>query len=372
MALDLPGLTRRVVADHVRPYAAAVDRERRFPDAGVRGLAEAGLLGLLVPEADRGPGGSLTDLAVVTEALAAACASTAMCFVMHNSVVAGIAGCAAPGRRDGLLDELRTGARLGSVAFSVDGRATTDRLVRRDGEMLEVTATRPYVTGGDRLGVVLLIVDETMLAVPLPTPGASFTGTWDGAGMAGNNSTTLVLDRVELSSTHVVGAPGAGQTVRGTVTRPPFLIGLAALYVGIAAAATDAAAVALHDRQDREVNDVSLGQLVARVAAARALVRSAAAVTVPGDPGLPLAAMEAKLVATGTAVEVTTAALRLCGGRGYARSAPFERHVRDALAGPVMIPISDDLAAMIGRHHLDHVGHHLEHAGAHDGEVRDD
>ena len=67
-----------LVAD-IQAQAAGVDTERRYPSANLAALGKAGLMGLLIPEAQGGSGGSLTDLAVACEALGAACASTAMC-----------------------------------------------------------------------------------------------------------------------------------------------------------------------------------------------------------------------------------------------------------------------------------------------------
>jgi alkylation response protein AidB-like acyl-CoA dehydrogenase len=49
---------REVVKDRIAPDAAGVDRERRFPQAGLDALAEVGALGLLIKQAAPEPCGS--------------------------------------------------------------------------------------------------------------------------------------------------------------------------------------------------------------------------------------------------------------------------------------------------------------------------
>ena len=65
--------------------AVEVDRSGEFSRDHVGTLGEAGLLGLIVPEAYGGMGGSLRDLAAATFAIGSACPSTALAFFFHCS-----------------------------------------------------------------------------------------------------------------------------------------------------------------------------------------------------------------------------------------------------------------------------------------------
>ena len=47
--------------------------------------------------------------------------------------------------------------------------------------------------------------------------------------------------------------------------------------------------------------------------------------------------------------QVTQGALEICGGQGYTRSLPLERHLRDARAGAVMGPTNGVLKTWIGK-----------------------
>ena len=57
--------------------AIAVDRDGEFCTDHVASLADAGLLGLIIPEAYGGMGGGLRDMAATTFAMGSACPSTA-------------------------------------------------------------------------------------------------------------------------------------------------------------------------------------------------------------------------------------------------------------------------------------------------------
>src|SRR4051812_5764962 len=80
---ELKGLTEELAREYVAPQSEEVDRECMWPKHSMKALAEAGLMGLHVPKRLGGQEEGLFALVVVTEALAKACASSAMCYGMH-------------------------------------------------------------------------------------------------------------------------------------------------------------------------------------------------------------------------------------------------------------------------------------------------
>jgi alkylation response protein AidB-like acyl-CoA dehydrogenase len=62
-----------------------------------------------------------------------------------------------------------------------------------------------------------------------------------------------------------------------------------------------------------------------------------------------LRVLEAKAAGGDTAVSVTSAAMRACGGAAFSKHANIERFFRDAHAGVVMAPTGDVLREFIGR-----------------------
>src|SRR5918996_624687 len=69
--------------DEIAAAAPDVDREGRFPDEAIELLRERGILALGIPESQGGIGGGPVEFASTVERISAACASTAMVYVMH-------------------------------------------------------------------------------------------------------------------------------------------------------------------------------------------------------------------------------------------------------------------------------------------------
>ena len=93
---------RDISAKVIAPGAAEHDRAGIWPVSSIKALADAGLLGLTVPEELGGLGLGPSDFVGVVEELAGACASTAMIFVMHVCGTETIKQSALP-RRDSVL-----------------------------------------------------------------------------------------------------------------------------------------------------------------------------------------------------------------------------------------------------------------------------
>jgi acyl-CoA dehydrogenase len=81
----------RAVAGVASRYADAVDREGRFPEEAVSALREARLLGVAIPREFGGAGASPSELVALCHRLGQACASTAMIYAMHQTVISAVA-----------------------------------------------------------------------------------------------------------------------------------------------------------------------------------------------------------------------------------------------------------------------------------------
>ncbi|MSQ15733.1 MAG: acyl-CoA dehydrogenase family protein, partial [Dehalococcoidia bacterium] len=79
----LQSIATRIAQEHLRPRAAEIDHEARFPVENIQEVGRAGLLGLTIPKEHGGLGADMLATVLVIEALAQECASTAMCFKMH-------------------------------------------------------------------------------------------------------------------------------------------------------------------------------------------------------------------------------------------------------------------------------------------------
>jgi alkylation response protein AidB-like acyl-CoA dehydrogenase len=340
----------------IAPGAADIDREARFPRENLRALAEIGALGLLVGPEQGGLGGGLTSLAQLCETIGGACASTGMVFLMHSVAAATVAGGGGP-RAAELLGRMASGDALGTLAFSERGTgahfyAPELHAERRDGSV-HVSGRKAFVTSGGHADVMLVLLQSEgegegldCFAVQKDDRGVGFEGHWEGLGMRGNSSIAVELDDVALDGDARIGEAGGGVGLVFGVVAPTFLVGLAAVNVGIAQAALS---VAVEHAKSRSYPDGSSLVEVATVQhalanmdidtrAARALLHQAAGLGDAGDEGALVPLMEAKVLCTDAAARVTQGALEVCGGQGYTPALPIERHLRDARAGAVMAP----------------------------------
>lgn len=353
-----------VVRERVAPLAVAVDRDRSFPESSIRALAERGALGLLVPEEFGGAGAGLAELVEMGEAVGRACASSGMVFLMHSVTAATIA--VGGGERAGeYLEGMATGRRLGTLAFSERGTGAhfyaPELTAARENGGVRIRGRKSFVTSGGHADVYLVLVrsgegEGLDCYVVDGAAGVRFEGEWDGLGMAGNSSVAAEFDCV-VDDASRIGGVGDGQALVFTAVAPFFLAGLASVNVGIAAAAL--AAAVEHASTRRYAGGESLAEIQSiqhalanmdmSARAARLVVREAARLGDQGDEGALVALMEAKVVATEAAASVTQTALEVCGGQGYSRALPIERHLRDARAGAVMAPTNGVLRNWIGK-----------------------
>lgn len=81
--VELQSVATDLAENVIAPLAAEVDAECRWPAHSMQAFADAGLLGLQVPSELGGLGQGLLGLCVLTEAIARACPSSALCYGMH-------------------------------------------------------------------------------------------------------------------------------------------------------------------------------------------------------------------------------------------------------------------------------------------------
>lgn len=364
---DLQEMAKGLAQTYLKPGAQEIDAQRRFPAEGLQAIARAELSGLLVPEQFGGRGASLTDLVLVCEQLGWACASTAMCFLMHCCGCAVMAARASNEQGERWLRPAARGEAIATLAFSERGSGAhfyqPEITAERRNGSFRLSGRKGFVTSGGKAHLYPVLVNasgEPGLDILLVTPdlnGVKFEGRWEGLGMAGNSSIVMALDDVEVPAQNMIGQEGDGQALVFGVVAPTFLTGLAAVNIGIAQAALDAAVE--HAKSRRYPSGQTLAEVTAiqmyiadmslSVLQARQLTLEAARSADAGEEGAFLLIMQAKVAATECAQTVTNIAMQVGGGQAYGRRLSIERHWRDARAGAIMAPTNDVLKEWAGR-----------------------
>lgn len=339
---------RQIALREIAPAAADIDREQRFPRESVERLAQAGMLGILVPEASGGAGSDHLGCTLVVEEVAAACASTALIMSIHNLMVcAPILRFGSDVQKRQWLSALATGSKLGCFAFSeASGSSTGDGMstkARREGDLWVLQGSKAFVTAGPNAHCALVFARTSSggrdslsaFLVPTDAAGVSFGPAYGKLGLRGAIAASMVLDDVRVPAAALLGREGHGDEVLAYATEGS-RIGASALAVGIARAAFDTStryALSRHaDGQaiaEHQTIQFMLAEMSTQIDAARLLAWRAANCRDVGGAMGAQAAM-AKLLSSEAATRVSNDAVQVLGGNGCLAEFSVERHFRDA------------------------------------------
>ncbi|HEX9563710.1 MAG TPA: acyl-CoA dehydrogenase family protein [Gemmatimonadaceae bacterium] len=334
------------------PHVAAWDRDAHFEPSVIPKLAALGFLGMLVPEEWDGLGLDTCTYLVALEEIAAVDASTAVLMSVHNSLPTQMIlryGSEEQKRR--FLPRMARGETLGAFALSEpeagsDAAALTTRAVR-DGDGWILTGTKAWVSNGGHAGAILTLARTdtaqdfkgargigTFIVTP-DLPGFRVGRKEDKLGLRASPTVQLHFDDMRVPDANRIGDPSHG-FIYAMQTLEHGRLGIAAQAVGIARAALEVAtAYAAERRQfgkpikEFQAIQFKLADMATKVAASRALLYAAAAAKDRGEPITQFASMS-KLMASETAMSVTTEAIQILGGYGYVTDYPVERYFRDA------------------------------------------
>lgn len=345
-------------------HSVNVDALGAFPSATVDALRSTGLSGLLTPVAHGGLGLGVGEAARIIERLGAVCASSAMVICMHYSGAAVIAA-----HGDAALNRAVVDGALTTLAFSEAGSrshfwAPTSTARRIEGAV-RLDAQKSWVTSANNAQIIVWSSTpleaqgaSTLWWVPGGAPGLSAPQAFDGLGLRGNDSTPLRAEGVVVPESHRLGPDGGGFDVMMGVVLPVFSLLNAACSVGLMEGALASATAHVGGTRYAHLG-TSLADLPtvraylakARVRAdmASALLRDAVAAVSGGRPDAMLRVLEVKAACGEAALEVTSSAMRVCGGAAFRKELAVDRAFRDAQAASVMAPTSDVLFDFIGK-----------------------
>ncbi len=357
--LRLQGRAREL-AQEAAAQAAETDRSEQYPWPMVRRMTEAGFIGLTVPRAYGGQGGSYMDAVLVIEEFSKACSVCGRIAVEANmGAIGAIMAYGSEAQKKLAAETVLAGDKPAICitepeAGSAATEMTTTAVRRNHGWVVD--GVKHWITGGG-VSRLHLIFARAMEGGEEQGIGG-FIVLRNGEG----DPPGLVVHR-RIPSMGLKGMPEAELHFRGLdvpdemVLRPPGgfargfgklmeayngqRVGAATVALGLAQGAYDLALDYAQKRRQfgRPIAEFQgigwmLADMSIKLEASRALIWKAARSAGPGDGviGFPdrLAAAQAKVLAADMAIEVTNNALQLWGAAGYARDNPMERYVRDA------------------------------------------
>ncbi len=365
-ARALLDLTRQIARDELAPRASAAEDAAQFPAEQVALLARTGLLGLPY-DPDLGGGGQPYEVYLqVLEEIASAWGTVALTVSVHGLSCYPLDRYGTPEQRRRWLPSMLAGDTLGAYCLSEphagsDAAALTTRAEPSDGGY-RLTGTKAWITHGGVADLYNVMARTSgsgprgisCFVVGKDAAGLSFAPPERKMGFTASPTTQVFLDSVAVDEAALVGAPGEGFAIAMSALDSGRL-GISAVAVGIAQAALDEAVRYAKQRTafgqpivDFQGLQFQLADMAASVAAARALYLDAARRRDRGDDFSVPAAM-AKLVATDTAMAVTTDAVGVLGGYGYVKDYPVERLMREAKVLQIVEGTNQIQRVVIGR-----------------------
>ena len=342
-------MVREFAETEVKPLAAEVDEQERFPMETVEKMSKIGLMGIPIPKQYGGQGGTTQMYSMAVEELSKVCATTGVIVSAHTSLCAHpILEFGTEEQKQKYLPKLASGEWIGAFGLT-EPNAGTDAAMQQTtavdaGDKWILNGSKIFITNASYANVYIIFA---MTDKSLGTKGISafiverdFKGFSVGKkekklGIRGSATCELIMENCEVPKENILGKEGKGFKI-AMITLDGGRLGIASQALGIAEGAMNETVKYVKERKQfgRAIGQFQntqfqLANMETKINAARLLVRSAAYKV---DNGLPFSkdASMAKLYCAATAMEMTTKAIQFHGGYGYTREYPVERMFRDA------------------------------------------
>ena len=344
-------LARKVAQEKILPVRAELDEKEEFPWEIVKISAEAGLMGVSMPEEYEGFGGGILEYCLVAEELSRVCLGIATSIVASGLGAMPILLFGNPEQKKKYLPDIAKGKKLAAFGLTEADAGSDAGAIRttatRKGDGYVLNGTKQWITNGGEAEIysVIAMTDRSKgprgasaLIVEKGTPGFDFGKKEKKMGIRSSATRELVFQDCFVPKENLIGKEGMGFIVTMRTfdrTRP----GVGAQGVGLAQGALDEAVRYAREREQFGKKIISfqavqhiLADMATLVEAARALVYSVARYIDQSENPKEISKVSgmAKVFASDVAMKVATDAVQVFGGYGYMRDYPVEKMMRDA------------------------------------------
>ena len=360
---------REFAETEIRPFALEWDEAQHFPAELVPKLAAMGLMGIQCPEEYGGAGMSAGEYCICIEELARVCPGVALSVAAHNGLCsAHVLKAGTPAQKDRYVIPLASGRRIGAwgltEASSGSDAGSMRTTATRTGDGWVLNGAKVFTTHG-RVGDVFVIIAVTdprggrqgvsAFIVEKGTPGLTSGKKENKLGMRASDTSEVILHDCHVAHDQLLGAEGTG-FVDAMRVLDAGRIGIAALAVGLAQGAFDAALKYSIARKSfgqplssYQAIQWKLADNATHIDAARLLTYRAAQTQDECEP-ITLPSAMAKLFASEMAVRVAEDCVQIHGGYGFVKDYPAEKYFRDVKLTTIGEGTSEIQRMIIARH----------------------
>jgi alkylation response protein AidB-like acyl-CoA dehydrogenase len=350
---------REIAHKYVLPNAKKYDNPKQYdPATGIaqynheamKAVADAGLLGVFIPEQYGGVDGSVLSLCLVVEELARADSGFGVAFAVNALGSFPIQVGGTEEQKQKWLPQVAQGKKLCAFALSEKFAGSDAQSLRVRAERVpqgwKIRGEKKWTTNGAVADIftVFAVTDPTSksrrisaFVVEKGTPGFRIGKVEDKMGIRCVPVVETIYDDVIVPEANLLGGRDGMGFKHSMMTLDLARPGVAAQAVGAAQGALDLALVYANRRRQFGATISSfqmvqqmLADMAMQTEAARWLVYASAAAVDNGEENLTKRAAMAKCFATDAAVKVATDAVQIFGGYGFMEDYPIAKFYRDA------------------------------------------
>ena len=344
----------RAFADaQVRPLVREMDEQAKIPQTLVKQLFDLGVMGIEVPDAFGGSGGTFFHSVLAVEELSRVDPSIGVLVDVQNTLVINAFsrwGNDEIKRRylprlaaDSVGAYALSEAGSGSDAFALTTRAM------EDGDDFVLNGRKLWITNGNEADIFIVFATInaeagyrgiTAFIVERGTAGFTVGKKEDKLGIRASSTCELILEECRVPKANVLGEIGKGyKTAIETLNEGR--IGIGAQMIGLAKGALEASIKYTKERKqfgkaiaEFQAVQHQIARAAVDVEAATLTVYNAARLRDAGKPFLTEAAI-CKILSSEVAERVASLAVNLFGGNGFVKEYPVEKFYRDAKIGQI-------------------------------------
>ncbi len=342
-------MAAKIAKEKIEPIALEYDEGEIFPHEIVKILGSSDLYRVFIPEEYEGFGGGVFEMSLVVEELSKACGGIALAYAASGLGTIPIILFGSDEQKQKYLPQLASGEIIAGFALT-EANAGSDAsaiktVAKKDGDDYVLNGTKQWITNGGEASIytVICMTDpsrgargSSAVLVEKGTPGFDFGKKEDKMGIRASFTRELIFQDCRVPQSNLLGREGMGFLVAMKTfdqSRP----GVAAQAIGIAQGALDKA-VAYSREWHQFGKPISsfqgiqfmLADMVTQIEASRALTYQVARNIDAGEKNVAGISAMAKVMASDTAMKVTTDAVQIFGGYGYMKEYPVEKMMRDA------------------------------------------
>ena len=219
--MSIQELTRDLAEAQIKPLAAEIDEEERFPSENIAALAEAGILGCWLPEEYGGAGMDFMSFILALEEVAKACGSTSSIIATHCVSMTCINQFGTEEQKQKYLPLMAEGHLMGFALTEPnagsDASGMTTKAVKTDGGYV-LNGAKMFISSApaNDFHIVIAVtgVNEkghkefTAFIVDKDTPGFSVGKHIHKMGIRGSLTAEIVFEDCFVPDSQVLGTVG--------------------------------------------------------------------------------------------------------------------------------------------------------------------